>query len=77
VIVVERCICAGKFCCCQFLGFWEMGSEGLLFNAFSATKSRSSRPSCSLDIDSLIRAMASLSGWMLKFPIVAPMSCDN
>lgn len=46
-----------------------------LRSAFSASRMRSSRDCCSVDIDSLIRPRASLSGWMLKLSIVWWMSC--
>lgn len=42
----------------------------ILFNALSASRTRKSRACCSVDSDSLMRETASLSGWMLKLPIV-------
>lgn len=47
----------------------------VLFNALSASRTRSSRACCKVERDSLIRDTASLSGVMLKFPIVWWMSC--
>ena len=47
----------------------------LLFRALSASRIRRSRACWRVERDSLIRPMAILSGWMLKFPIVWWMSC--
>jgi hypothetical protein len=41
-----------------------------LFNALSASRTRRSRACCRVDSDSFIRETASLSGVMLKLPIV-------
>lgn len=49
-------------------------AEGLLFSEFSASRRRRSRACWSVERDSLMRETASLSGCMLKLPIVWWMS---
>ncbi len=44
--------------------------EILLFNTLSASRTRRSRACCRVESDSFIRETASLSGVMLKLPIV-------
>lgn len=46
----------------------------VLFNALSASRTRRSRACCNVESDSLMRETASLSGVMLKLPIVWWMS---
>lgn len=46
----------------------------VLFKAFSASLSRSSRACWRVEMDSLTRATATLSGWMLKLFMVWLMS---
>jgi hypothetical protein len=47
----------------------------VLFSALSASRTRNSRACWRVERDSLMRDTASLSGVMLKFPIVWWMSC--
>lgn len=55
--------------------YLDAGCRDVLFNALSASRTLNSRACWSVESDSLIRETASLSGWMLKFPMVWWMSC--